>query len=174
MKWFAVHVGFGKEGAVDTGLRRQGFVTFYPFERRRRRRKRPGGKLWVVEWVERPYFPNYLFVALRRAGGTIGAILRTHGVYHVVGNAAGPIEVPHAAMNDLMGRVGPEGLVGEVDEVSRKLYKPGQRLWFLDGSPFAGFVATVSADRGASIRLFIETVQGRCAVVAPPGLVAAG
>ena len=79
--WLAVHTMAGHEATAARHLVRQGYWTWYPFERYREPSKRAKG---VSREVERPYFSRYIFVALRYAHEAIGPINETVGVSRVV------------------------------------------------------------------------------------------
>jgi transcription antitermination factor NusG len=103
-KWFVVHTQAGQEKLADAKLQQAGYMTFYAFDRLRRRRKRPGTNTHVVEWIERPYFSRYIFVALRFAEDNIQQIEECDGVSCVVRRrlSSEPMEIPHRDLDELM------------------------------------------------------------------------
>lgn len=103
-RWFVVHTRAGQESIADTKLQRAGYLTFFAFDRVRRRRKRPGTNVHVIEWINKPYFSRYLFVALRFESDNIQAIEECDGVSCVVRSRFGlvPYEIPHKALDDIM------------------------------------------------------------------------
>lgn len=171
--WYAVHTGPRQEDAANQNLRRQGYWTFFPFERVRKRRKLPNRDQHRVEWIERPYFPRYLFVALRKPNESIYAVNETDGVSTVVYCGEEPLEVPQGVMDELMSRADVNGAVGSVDTVSRKRFRAGQEVRFVEGSPLAGFIAVVSIDRGRNVRVWLETLGKDREISVDPSLVVA-
>lgn len=155
-RWYAVHTGAGKERLANINLRRQGYFTFYPIQRIRRRRKMPNRITYTVETVEVPYFPRYLFVALRHPHESLYGVNETIGVSTVVYCGQEPLEIPHSVMDDLMDRADGSGAMGSVDRVARKRFHPGTTIQFRDDSVFAHFIATVSVDKGTEVRVWVE------------------
>lgn len=174
IRWYPVMCAPRMESVADANLRRQGFYTFYPFERVQRKRKLPNRTTFKLEWVEQPYFPRYLFVAFRgRAGESFGAINETTGVSTAVYFAGAPLEIPPPVMDELMQRAKKGGLMGVVDRTIRKRFSPGQRVKFIDESPFAGFLAAVSLDRGPQVRVWIDELRTSRPVSVPPDILVA-
>lgn len=102
-QWYAVHTRAGCEKAAAEDLGRQGFWTWYPFDRYRVRRKRPGARD-LVTWIERPHFSRYVFVALRYIEEAIGDVNDAEGVARVVCErfTGRPLQIPTVIMDALM------------------------------------------------------------------------
>ena len=102
-RWYAVHTRAGCEKAAAEELGRQGFWTWYPFDRYRVRRRRPGARD-LVTWVERPHFSRYVFVALRYLEEAIGDVNDAEGVARVVCErfTGRPLQIPTVIMDALM------------------------------------------------------------------------
>ena len=167
IRWYAVHSRPCQEGLADTNLRAQGYLTFYPFERVRRRRRITGTTRFAIQWVEVAHFPRYLFVALRKDGESLYAVNETLGVATVVYAGGEPLEVPHDVMDELTARLGLDGDAGTVK------YAPGQEVRFVEESPLAGLVAAVAVDKGKAVRLWIDVLgQKRGLTVDPEWIVA--
>jgi transcription antitermination factor NusG len=170
MKWHAVMTAPRGEELANRNLRRAGYWTFYPHQRVRRRRKRANLEQYLVEWVNMPYYPRYLFLGLRDGEGMYG-VKELDGVSTVVYSGDRPLEVPHPVMDELMAMGDSNGHVGAVDRVSRTRFKPGQRVRF-DNGPMAGLIAQISLDNGKEIGLWVDMLGGRRQVFVDPSVVA--
>lgn len=176
IRWYAVHTRPQAEAEADLNIRRLGYITWYPFHRVRCRRKRPGSLAYRVEWIERPYFPRYTFVAVRpreRYYEPIGPIARADGVSSVVSFQGGPLEIPHAVMDELMDRSDGSGLIGEDDLTTRARLAPGQKVLLNVTAALNGLLAQVSLDNGKEIRLWVEMFGTKRLVRVSPDKVAA-
>lgn len=91
------------ESRVSFKLASRGYWTYFPFERIRRLRKRPGGRK-VVEWVERAYYPRYVFVMLRYCDESFEEIEELDEISCVVRTRIDhrPLRVPDAIMTAIM------------------------------------------------------------------------
>lgn len=170
IQWYAVHTGPRMEFTADDNLRRQGFYTWMPHNRVRKRFNAGRGR-WKIGWVNVAYFPRYIFVALR-AGQSLYDVNETDGVSTIVYFGDEPLPIPHRVMDELMERANPTGIVAEIDMTARKRYKPGDRVQITKG-PFAGFIAEVDIDKGPNTRVWIETLGKQQRLVASPGMLAA-
>jgi transcriptional antiterminator RfaH len=173
IRWFAVMTGPRMEFTADRNLRRQGLHTWLPFQRIRRKRKLPNRPGFRLDWVEEPYFPRYLFVALRKPTESVYQINETDGIATVVYQGGEPLPIPHGVIDELMGRANGDGLVGVVDPTKRKRFAPGDHVRFVDDSPFAGLLALVNIDKGPNIRLWVDVLGKKHAISVPPSAVAA-
>lgn len=168
--WYAVMTRAGMEGKADADLRRQGFTTFYPFERVRLRRKIPRQEKYLVTTVERPLFSRYLFVMLR-PGQAMRAINDTGSVSTVVYMGGAPLCIPPSVMDAIMARADGRGLVQERDEASAPARVPmaaGTRVKFAEHTPFSGLVAMVAADLGKSVKVVGAMFMGGCEINVDP------
>ncbi|MBL26507.1 MAG: transcriptional activator RfaH [Rhodospirillaceae bacterium] len=104
-RWYVVHTLPQSEGRAVTNLKRQGFETWLPEYRRRRRH---AGR---SEIVARPVFPRYLFVHLDLAAEQWRRILSTYGVRSLVGNSDGPTPIDDAVVKGLRGGCDADGYV---------------------------------------------------------------
>lgn len=102
-KWFAVMCGPCQESTAATWLSRAGYYVAYPFDRFQRRRKLAHGRN-RVEWIERPRFPRYIFVALRYGNEAIGPINAVKGVSRLVCRrlSGEPLQIPSRVMDALL------------------------------------------------------------------------
>lgn len=171
--WYAVHTGPRMEDVADANLRQQGYMTFYPFVRMRQRRKIANRDQFHVEWVNKPYFPRYLFAAIRGPHESIYAINETDGVSTVVYCGDDPLPVPHDVMDELMGRAEHEGKISDIDTLAREKFPEGEQVTFIDESPFAGLMARVAIDSGKAVRVWIEMLSKEQEVSVPPDLLRA-
>jgi transcription antitermination factor NusG len=170
MKWFAVMTTPRGEEIANRNLKRLGYYTFYPFQRVRRLRKRANIEKHVVEWINKPYFPGYLFIAVRDGQG-LYQVKGTEGVSTVVLCGGVPLEIPTAVMDRLM-KIADDGMVGSVDNVSRKPYKPGQTVKFTDNSPMSGLLAQISLDNGKEVRLWMKYLGANRLITVDPSVIA--
>ena len=168
--WYALMTFPCQENLANRNLRQQGYWTFYPFERVKVRRKIANRDAYNVETVEQPYFPRYMFVALRRENESLYAVNETDGVAMVVYCGDEPLPVPNGVMTELMDRSDTLGCMRHIDHVSRKRFPAGQRVEFMEGSPLAGFIGTVSVDKGTNVRIWLDEL-GKMTV--DPSLLAA-
>lgn len=167
IQWYAVMTGPRMEFTADANLRRDGYYTWLPHERVRKRRKAPGKPVYRVEWVNEPYFPRYLFVALRPSEGLYG-VNEADGVMTVVYFGDEPLPVPHRVMDELMARADNNGKMGE------KIFRRGQQVKFADETPLAGFLATVDLDMGKETRVFVDMLGKQVRMnVSPKSIIAA-
>jgi transcription antitermination factor NusG len=147
--WYAVQTKSRGEQEAHVNLKRQGFMSFYPFRRVRDRRKVPGRAQWRVEWKDVPYFTGYIFVAIRHAGESIADVNDTDGVICVVspGRGKDPLRIPDKVIDALMS-LGENGLIGEDDMTrwsARFFGKKGQNFVFGKGSAFEGLLGTIAS-----------------------------
>lgn len=156
IRWYAVMAGPCMEFKADANLRRQGYWTYLPHLRVTKRHKIPNRDRYRVEIVNEAYFPRYLFVCFRSPRDSFYQVNETDGVATIVYCGGEPLPIPNAVMDDLMARADVDGMIGEVDKVARKRFKPGQKVKFRDESPLAGWIATVSLDAGKDVRVFLE------------------
>ena len=171
MKWYAVMTTPCGEEIANRNLKRLGYMTFYPFQRVRRRRKRANLDKYVVEWINKPYFPGYLFLGLREGQGLYQAN-EAEGVSTIVYGNNAPLEIPTRVMDEIMANSQRDGLVGAVDTVSRKLLKPGQLVQFQDNSPMSGLLAQIALDNGKEIKVWIKVLGANRLVAVDPSVVA--
>ena len=171
MKWFAVMTTPRGEEIANRNLKRLGYHTFYPFERVRRRRKRPNVNQYLVEWITLPYFPGYLFLAIRDGQGIYQAT-QADCVSTVVCCRGEPLEIPASVMDRLMAIADEGGVMGRIDKVTRKPYKTGQMVRFGDNSPMSGLLAQISLDNGKEVRVWMEYLGANRLITVDPKVIA--
>lgn len=171
--WLAVMTGPGEEAAASLNLRAAGFYVFYPFVRVRKSRKRPNSTTKQVYVDEEPYFPRYLFVGLRgRPHETIYAINETRGVSTVVYCDGKPLPIPNSVMGAIIDKADGAGRIGAVDMLARKELAKDTLVRFVDNTPLAGLIATVSVDAGNKIKVWCEHLGRVSEITVPPDFVA--
>lgn len=151
-RWFAVHCRPQQDARAEANLRNQGYETFRPLARLRRRRR---GRLTpVVESL----FPRYLFVRLDDTAENWAPIRSTRGVRDLVRLADHrPAAVPEPVIADLTDRADPES--GVVDLSLDIDYRPNQPVRITEG-PFAGQEALFVARRGEDrVIVLLEILQ---------------
>lgn len=171
-QWFAVHTGPKMEFIASRELKRQGMWLFLPFERIRRRRKLPLRDAYRVEWIERPFYPRYLFVHVGHEA--IAAINDTVGVSTLVYFAGQPLAIPGRIIDELMERADGDGLMGATDQLARRRWNAGEPVTFPTDSPLAGLVAHIAADLGGKeVKVWLDALGGRREVSVDPKMLRA-
>lgn len=169
-RWFAVMTKPRAESLADRKLREQGFLTFFPFKRVRRLRRKPNRPRAEAVWIEVPLYPGYIFVALRKSQG-IYQVNETDGVAAVVYHGEDPLEIPHPIM-DMVFKRAEEEAMSRLDETSRKEFNPGDIVWFHPDSLLSGFLATVEVDLGDEVKLWCQSLGATQRLVVAPDLIA--
>lgn len=179
MNWYAVQTVSRAEHTAHVNLKRQGFLTFYPFRRVRDRRKVPGRDQHRVEWKDVPYFTGYIFVCIRHDRESIADVNDTDGVIGVVspGKGKDPLKIPDKVMNALMS-LSDNGMIGEEDRTrwSAQFFgKKGQKFVFGKGSAFEGLLGTIASikdmDKTGEIAAWVEGFGGKVEMKLPVKLV---
>lgn len=162
--WYAVYTHASHEWLADERLRKLGFFTFLPIERVRRR-QRMANRGWVPKWVRVPYFPRYMFVAVR-AGEALAPVYGAFGVADVVNCEGRPLLIRHRVIDELMAITteDPEydaarsgvRLVGTVDRTKRVRLEQGQVVGFAPTSAFRGIEAPVAIDDDKELALWLH------------------
>jgi len=151
IEWYVVHSRPHAEAQASEHLRRQGYTVYLPVERAcvRHARRR--------EWVQRPLFSRYLFVAVERAATPWRPIMSTVGVAGVVKSGDVPVPVPIGVIDALRERE----RAGEFDrQLAADRLKPGGVVRVADG-PFADRVALLSKASGAERVCILFDMMGR-------------
>lgn len=125
-RWYLVHTLLRGEWKAMAHLGRQGFQTYLPryLAQRSHARRR--------DWVERPLFPRYLFVALDLARDRWRAVNSTVGVRSLVCAGDEPLAVPAEIIDEVRAR---EDDRGYVSLGGGHAYRRGDRVRLTDG-PF--------------------------------------
>lgn len=104
-RWFVAHTQPQAEVRAVLNLERQGFATYLPRYRKRRRHARK------VEIVPVPLFPRYVFVSIDLARQRWLSIRSTVGVSRLVGHVDAPLPVPDGVVEAMMRRHDEAGFV---------------------------------------------------------------
>lgn len=96
LEWYLIYTEPNCEYTAAYWLQRQGFMTFLPEYRARRRRRRDPSFT-----VELPVFPSYLFVGQGVGEGRFKTIEDQRGVLRLVGVGGAPLRVPDAVIGEL-------------------------------------------------------------------------
>lgn len=153
-KWYLVYCKPRQEGVARVNLKRQGFGTYLPMIRQRRRRL--GKQLLIVE----PMFPRYLFVHLDSHHDNWGPIRSTLGVTALVRFGQFPTPVPDDLITTLKQRDDPEG----VQQLLIPEYRRGEPLRIADGV-MAGYEGIYLARSAKDRVIVLLDIMGRQARV---------
>ncbi|WP_424627558.1 transcription termination/antitermination protein NusG [Bradyrhizobium sp. SYSU BS000235] len=123
-RWFVVQTHSRAENKAVHHLSRQGFATYLPRYRKRRRHARK------VDIVPTPLFPGYLFVAIDVAAQRWRSIASTVGIIRLVSNGSAPAPVPEQVVTILREREDEGGFVS-LDQASQ--FSRGDRVRVVDG-----------------------------------------
>jgi transcription antitermination factor NusG len=101
--WHAVQCVPCQEGLAASWLRRAGFHVAYPLDRVQTWQRRPLGRT-LVQWIDRPHFPGYVFLALRYSGESVAGINDVRGVVRLVCRplSGEPLTIPIPVMDALL------------------------------------------------------------------------
>jgi transcriptional antiterminator RfaH len=124
-RWYVVHTHPNAELTAATHLGRQGFGTYLPRYRKKRRHARR------VEIVHAALFPRYLFVAVDVATQRWRSINSTIGVTNLVCNGEEPARVPETVVEALRSREDERGLIRLSP---RPPFAAGETVRLLDGA----------------------------------------
>jgi transcriptional antiterminator RfaH len=153
--WLVVHTRPRQEEEARTNLAQQGFQTFLPCIRERKRRGRR------LKWVISPLFPRYLFVDADLGEQDLAVIRSTRGAVDLVRFGSVLVPVPDVVIDHLRALQHPEaGAVVAPDEP----YRPGDRVEILEG-PFAGLSGVFDVYHDADRVALLLEVLGRQARV---------
>jgi transcriptional antiterminator RfaH len=124
-RWFVVQTQVGGEAKAAQNLLRQGYDIYLPRYLKRRRHARR------VDFVAKPLFPRYMFVAIDIATQRWRSIQSTFGVSHLVTNGGEPAAVPDGVVSALKAREDTNGFV-KMD--ARPNFAPGDKVRVLAGA----------------------------------------
>lgn len=163
-RWYVVQTHVNGESKAALNLLRQGYEIYLPRYLKRRRHARK------TDFVARPLFPRYLFVAVDKATHRWRSIQSTVGVSHLIANGNEPAVVPEPIVAALKAREDAKGFVKM--GVGEKL-APGDKVRVLTGvfMDSAGiFDGVLDHDR---VAILLEMLGGRVRVHLEADLVAA-
>jgi transcriptional antiterminator RfaH len=122
--WYVVQTHVNGETKAVLNLLRQGYEIYLPRYLKRRRHARKS------DFVARPLFPRYLFVAVNMATQRWRSIQSTVGISHLVANGNEPAVVPEGIVAALRAREDAKGFV-KMDTSSK--FAPGDKVRVLAG-----------------------------------------
>lgn len=144
--WYLVYTKPQQERVALENLLRQGYESYLPLVRVRRRRQ--GRYVKIVE----PMFPRYLFMHLSDETDNWGPIRSTIGVSSLVRFGVLPARVPDDLIDTLRAREDEEGL----QKVEPVELQPGDRVRIVEGV-MAGYEAIFEAGTGRErVSLLLE------------------
>jgi len=124
-RWYVVQTQVNGEAKAAQHLQRQGFDIYLPRYLKRRRHARK------MDFVARPLFPRYMFVAIDMATQRWRSIQSTFGVSRLVCNGDDPAVVPDGVVGALKAREDAKGFV-KMD--ARPSFSPGDKVRVLAGA----------------------------------------
>ena len=163
-RWYVVQTQVNGETKAEQNLLRQGYQIYLPRYLKRRRHARK------VDFVAKPLFPRYLFVAIDMATQRWRSIQSTSGVSHLVANGDEPAAVPEGVVRALKVR---EDVKGFVKLDAAPAFAPGDKVRVLGGAFMdnAGlFNGMADRDR---VSILLEMLGRQVRVVLDADLVAA-
>jgi transcriptional antiterminator RfaH len=163
-RWYVVRTQINGETKAAQNLLRQGYEVHLPRYMKRRRHARK------VDFVAKPLFPRYLFVAIDMATQRWRSIQSTSGVSHLVTNGDEPAVVPEGVVSALKLREDAKGFV-KLDATPS--FAPGDKVRVLAGAltDNAGlFSGMADHDR---VSILLEMLGRQVRVVLDADLVAA-
>jgi transcriptional antiterminator RfaH len=124
-RWYVVQTQVNGEAKAAQNLQRQGFDIYLPRYLKRRRHARR------IDFVAKPLFPRYMFVAIDMATQRWRSIQSTFGVSRLVCNGDDPAAVPDGVVGALKAR---EDAKGFVRMETRPVFSPGDKVRVLAGA----------------------------------------
>jgi transcriptional antiterminator RfaH len=124
-RWYVVQTQVNAEVKAAQNLLCQGYDIYLPRYLKRRRHARK------VDFIAKPLFPRYMFVAVDMATQRWWSIQSTFGVSRLVCNGDNPAVVPEGVVPALKAREDEKGFVKM--EV-RPAYAPGDKVRVLAGA----------------------------------------
>ncbi len=152
--WYLVYSKLHQERVALENLTRQGYASYVPMMRNRRRRRER--RVSVIE----PMFPRYLFVRLSDTLDDWGPIRSTRGVMRLVRFGTAAAVVPDTLIETLREREGDDG----VQVLPEHEFKPGERVRICEGA-MQGYEAIFSARSGKQRVLLLLEIAGKTARV---------
>lgn len=153
--WFLAQLKPNSARIAQDNLKRQGFDTFLPLEKRTKTRN----ERFVT--TDQPLFPGYIFLAFDPQGGLWRKVNATRGVTKLVSLAGCPTPVPNGIITTLKARCDADGRLMDAQALA-----PGDAVVVKTGA-FAQMTAEILAvapDRRVWVLLDIMGRQTRTAV----------
>ncbi len=124
-RWYVAHTKAGAERLAESNLIRQGFTTYLPRARLRKRSARGASMVTV------PLFPRYIFIQLDLENAPWRAVNSTFGVSRLVSFGERPAHLDPAVIDEIRGRERDDGIVPISDIVP---FKQGERVEITHGA----------------------------------------
>jgi transcriptional antiterminator RfaH len=124
-RWYVVQTQVNGEARAAENLRRQGYETYLPRYLKRRRHARK------VDFVAKPLFPRYMFVAIDMATQRWRSVQSTSGVSRLVSNGDEPAAMPQGVVRALRAQEDTRGFV-KLD--AAPAFAPGDKVRVLAGA----------------------------------------
>lgn len=162
--WYVVQTQMNREAMAAENLRRQGYEIYLPRYMKRRRHARK------LDFVARPLFPRYMFVAIDVAIHRWRSIQSTFGVSQLVSNGDYPAPVPNGVVGALKAREDDKGFI---KMNVGPAFAPGDRVRVLAGAfmDTAGlFTGLADHDR---VSILLELLGRKVRVLLDADLIAA-
>ena len=143
MRWYVLQTKPKQEHIAIINLEDQGFQTFLPIYKRRRKGK----------WLVGPLFPGYLFINLNLRDSYWKSVNGTRGVKRIMCmDPESPSPVPTLFMETLMS--------SEYIEDLEKVFSPGDKLQLTDG-PFKGNIGVCEVSSKKRVTLLLSILGGQ-------------
>jgi transcriptional antiterminator RfaH len=163
-RWYVVQTQINGEAKATQNLFRQGYEVYLPRYMKRRRHARK------VDFVAKPLFPRYLFVAIDTATQRWRSIRSTSGVSHLVTNGDEPAVVPDGVVRALKVREDAKGFV-KLDAMPS--FAPGDRVRVLAGALMDNLGLFNGMEDRDRVSILLEMLGRQVRVVLDADLVAA-
>ena len=152
--WYLIYTKPRQERIAVDNLERQGFHTYLPLLRQRRRRA--GSYTDVIE----PLFPRYLFIHLDDQSDNWAPIRSTLGVTGLVRFGGMPSRVPDALVDSVRDHADEKG----VFELPPREFKSGDKVRIREGA-MAGYEAVFNARTSKERVILLLEIAGKTAQV---------
>lgn len=163
-RWFVAQTHAHAERKAAEHLARQGYLTYLPRYRKRRRHARR------VDEVAAPLFPRYLFIAADAAAQSWRAIHSTVGISRLVCNGDLPAAVGGDVVDALRAREDERGFV-QLD--TRPRFAPGDAVRIVDGAFAACLGLFECMTDGERVAILLDLLGRKVRVVLNADFVAA-
>jgi len=153
--WYLIHTKPRMEKQAEENLNRQGYETYLPMVKTRRRRN--SRYINVVE----AFFLRYLFIHLSSKIDNWAPIRSTLGVSRLIQFGGIPAIVPVELISSLKANENELGL----QEMEKKEMKTGDRVTIIDG-PFAGYSGIYSKKKSTErVTILLDIVGKRSELI---------
>lgn len=148
--WYVLHTHANKEARAEINLLRQGFESWLPLYRKKRRH---AGR---QEIVLRPLFPRYIFVRVDLEKDKWRSLLSTFGVSRVIGDTEGPYPLEDYVIEDIRKRGDSDGIFS----ISPQKFSSGNKVRITSG-PFSDLEAVFHESSDSKRVLVLLKLMGQ-------------